>query len=84
MTCHHVFQRSRPRRVMTDHTGCYWYVTLLRCRRCGYTDVEYHMVDPRPVKPKPVPKRKRKNPRRIPPQEQKRLVLRRRMRELGL
>jgi hypothetical protein len=82
MTCSHVFQRTHLRRVMTDRTGCDWYIIRLRCRHCGYTEVEYRMVDTRPPKPKPLPKRK--NMRRIPPQEQKRMMLRRRMRKLGL
>jgi hypothetical protein len=83
MTCHHVFQRSRPRRVATDHTGCEWYITYLRCCRYGYTDVEYSMVDPRPVKPKPVVKPE-PQPRRQTPEQQKRALLRRCMRKLGL
>jgi hypothetical protein len=83
MTCHHVFQRSRPRRVATDHTGCEWYVTLLKCRRCGYTDVAYHMVDPRPPKPKPAPKPE-PQPARQTPAQKKRALFRRRLRKLGL
>jgi hypothetical protein len=34
----HDFKRSHPRRIAIDHSGRTWFLTLLKCRHCGYRD----------------------------------------------
>jgi hypothetical protein len=63
MTCSHDFKRSHPRRMTVDRIGRTWFVTLLKCRHCGYRDFEYQCFDLREPGAKPEPGQHRLTPR---------------------